>query len=70
MRRRQYHRYVDSEGFVHAGGATIAVNSGLCGNNDCTDETDDPVDCGVCLAVDAHVRAHLALQSPPAKVEG
>lgn len=70
MRRRQYYRYIDSEGYVHASGAAIAVNAGLCGNNDNIDYTDDPVDCRVCIEVDQHVRALLPLQSPPAKVEG
>jgi len=67
--KRAYHRYVDSEGYVHAGGDPIAVNSGLCGNNDAVEETDDPVDCGVCIAVDRHVRKHAALNAPTGAVE-
>lgn len=69
MRRRQYDRYIDSEGFVHASGAAIAVNSGLCGNNDWYDESDEPVNCNVCLAVDKHVRARAALDLPAQATE-
>lgn len=59
--KRAYDRYIDSEGFIHASGAVIAVNSGLCGNNDPVDETDEAVTCAVCRAVDAHVRKHATL---------
>lgn len=62
--KRVYDRYVDSEGVVHAGGHYLAVNSGLCANNDNVDYTDDDVTCEVCIAVDAHVRKHAALASP------
>jgi len=56
--KRDWHRYRDSENIVHLGGAMIAVNSGLCGNNDAVDETDDPVTCAVCVAVVDHVYKH------------
>lgn len=59
--KRAYDRYVDGEGIVHAAGADIAVNSGLCGNNDYVNDSADPVNCRVCIAVDKHVRARAAL---------
>lgn len=68
--KRAYDRYVDSEGYVHAGGDAIAVNSGLCGNNDNVEDTDEPVDCPVCIAVDRHVRKHAALAATPTPTAG
>jgi hypothetical protein len=57
--KREYDRYVDSEGVVHLNGPGIAVNSGLCGNNDNNcGETDAPADCAVCFAIVKHVGAH------------
>lgn len=51
-------RYVDSENVVHYSGPSVAVNSGLCGNNDCEDEVLDDVDCRACLAIVEYVRSN------------
>lgn len=59
--KKTYDRYRDSEGIVHLNGPAIAVNSGLCGNNDNScGETDDEADCAVCFAIIKHVQAHKA----------
>jgi len=59
--KRAYDRYLDSENIVHAAGHCLAVNSGLCGDNDNVEDTDDEVTCDVCIAVDHHVRNHRKL---------
>lgn len=61
--KRAYERYLDSENIVHASGHSLAVNSGLCGDNDNVEDTDDEVTCHVCIVVDQHVRKHAALTS-------
>lgn len=53
-----YSRYRDSEDVVHISGPSIAVNSGLCGNNDALESTSDECDCNVCLAIVRFVKSN------------
>jgi len=61
--KRAYERYLDSENIVHAACHFLAVNSGLCGDNDNVQDTDAAVTCRACIAVDQHVRKHAALSA-------
>lgn len=52
-------QYRDREGIVHYAGPGIAVNAGLCGNNDSyDDDTLAEVDCLACLAIVKYVKSN------------
>ena len=56
--KRPFRHNVDSEGYVHISGPALNVNTGLCGNNDAVEESDEPVTCKSCLEVVRYVCAH------------